>query len=390
MTLAEMLEKRARLVKELRESLDKASGEKRELSSEEKNTYDAKAAEVRSLGALIEEEKRAQELRGFESALPKPEQQSSSGGTDEQRRFNDYLLSGERRDISVGSGGGALAPQQFVEELIKQVAKSTPLLSMVRNIPLKGLGSLGIPYEKTDASDADWTQEVPSSETADSTYEFGKRELSANALVKLIKVSDKLLKTSALPVDSIVRGKLIEKISNAFEKGIVIGSGSGQPLGLYTASANGVTTARDVVGSNTTTAITADSFLETKMKVRAAYRSRGAWIMSTAVMLQALKLKDKNDQYIWRPGLIAGEPDRLLNQPVIESEFAPAVFVADAYVAVFGDLSNYWWALLNQIEITVLRELYAAKNQIGYKGLVYADGAPVLAEAFARMKLASA
>ena len=50
--------------------------------------------------------------------------------------------------------------------------------------------------------------------------------------------------------------------------------------------------------------------------------------------------------------------------------------------------NGYWIADALTMTIQVLKELYAESNQTGYIGRLETDGAPVLAEAFARVKLA--
>jgi HK97 family phage major capsid protein len=107
-----------------------------------------------------------------------------------------------------------------------------------------------LPYEKTDATDASWTQEVPAYDiTADNAWEFGKRELSPIDLTKLIKISKRLLATSAVDIDTLAQKKISTKLSQAFEAGITTGSGDGQPLGVFTASNDGVPTSRDITTS---------------------------------------------------------------------------------------------------------------------------------------------
>jgi len=379
-------ETRAALVAELREMDEKIKAENRSYTDEENKVFKDKTEQVRKLSEEIAKEERENILKGFSTELPKAQAEEKANVPDDVANFRSYLM-GEKRDISVGNGGGALAPQQFVAEIIKGVEDDSPLYGAVRKFPLSSVSSLGAPYESADASEADWTAEVPSSEiAADNTLAYAKRELSPNALAKLIKVSDKLIKASAIPVEQLIKNKLAEKITAAFENGIVAGTGSGQPLGVFVADANGVTADRDV--ETATATITADDLINTKMKLKAAYRRNAKWVMSTAVLTACLLLKDKNDQYLWRPGLTASEPDTLLGVPVIESAYAPnAVTTAGTYVAVIGDFSYYWWAYYNGVEVQNLYELFSLKNQKGFKALAYADGAPVLAEAFARLKI---
>jgi HK97 family phage major capsid protein len=55
------------------------------------------------------------------------------------------------------------------------------------------------------------------------------------------------------------------------------------------------------------------------------------------------KLKDGNGQYLWQPGLTAGEPDMLFGAPVKTSIYVPAM-AAGAKAIAFGDFSYYWIA----------------------------------------------
>jgi HK97 family phage major capsid protein len=70
------------------------------------------------------------------------------------------------------------------------------------------------------------------------------------------------------------------------------------------------------------------------------------------------------------------------------SEYAPNTYTANLYAAVIGDFKNgYWICDADSIAIQVLKELYAVNNQIGYLVDYFGDGAPVLSEAFARVKM---
>lgn len=382
-------EQRAKLIAELRAMHELAQKENRAFTDDESKAFAEKEAEVRKLSQEIAAEEREALLKGFTTELPKTEGESRGEVSDKMKEFRNYLLNGEKRDISVGSGGGALSPQEFVAEIIKGVENDSPLYGLVRKFPLSEAKSLGAPYEAADASDASWTAEVPVSDiTADATLAYSLRELSPNTLVKLIKISDKLVKVSALPIEQIVKEKITEKLVAAFENGITVGTGSGQPLGVFTASANGVPTSRDVTTAGATLA--SDDLIKTKMSLKPAYRRKARWVMSTDILTDCLLLKDKNDQYLWRPGLRDGDPDTLLGLPVIESAYAPSTKTSGSYIAVLGDFSYYWWAYVDGIEIKNLVELFALKNQLGFKGTAYADGAPVLAEAFSRVKVGTA
>jgi len=393
--------RRAQLIAEMREMNEKLLTEKRDFTDEEKKLYDEKDKEMRELSAQIMAEERQAALAGFASELPQPkgDEGRSAPDNDAKEEFRKFLM-GEKRDLTVGTSGSqgngyALAPQEFSDEIIAAVEKDTQLYKIVDKVPVSGAGSLGLPYESADASDASWTNEVPDDEiSGDATWAFGKRELIPTDLVKLVKVSKKMLATSAIPIDQLVRNKLAYKFMSAFEKGILVGTGSGQPLGVFTASANGVSTARDVTSDRS--AFTkasnmpccADDLIKMKMNLRPGYRKNAQWVMHTDILRSIMLLKDNDGQYMWRPGLRDGEPDTILGMPVIESEFAPNTVGTNLYVIVLGDFKKYYkFAYWKSVEIQLLVEKFAGKNQIGYLGHTLADGMPTLAEAFTRLKV---
>ena len=387
-------EQRAKLVDEMRAIDELAKKESRSLTAEEQKSFDDKAAEARKLMAEIEAEKRAAELAGFSRELP-PENGEPAARSGEKGFFSIEKRNGQislRTDMTVGTsespgGGAAIAPEEFVNELEKDIEAEALLYARVEKLPVTGAGSLGLPYEEADASGASWTAEVPQSEiSADANWKFGKRELNPSDLTKLIKVSKKLLATSAFSMDELARSKVKDKLVAAFEQGIATGNGNGQPLGIFTASNDGIPASRDVETAEAAT-IGADDLLDMYMSIRPVYRKKASWVMNTAFLKDVMKLKDKNGQYLWHESIRQGGPSTLLGLPVLESEYAPATKTGGAYAIVLGDLSRYKFAYWKGLDVTIASELFAGKNQVGFFGHTLADGSPSTPNAFARLKL---
>lgn len=386
-------ERQAQLVAEMRSMNEKCIAEKRDFTDEESKLYAEKKSELDKLHAEIVAEERQKMIDGFANSLPNPSNEDEGRGKtpDEMKEFRQFLMTGEKRTaMTFADGGGAIAPDAFSKDLIEIVQKEAQFYALVDKIPVSGAGSLGLPYEDTDASDAGWTSEVPENEiSADTAWKFGKRELSPIDLTKLILISKKLLKTSALPIEELAKKKLAAKIVAAFENGILNGNGSGQPLGVFTADNDGVPASRDVATTYTSSSsyMVADDLIKLKMSLRPAYRKNAKWCIGTDVLKDIMLFKDQDGQYMWRPGLRDGDPDMLLGLPVYESEFAPVTKTSTSYIAVLGDFSFYKFAYWTGIDIQVLVEKYAGKNQIGYLGHTLADGMPANAQAFARLKV---
>lgn len=287
------------------------------------------------------------------------------------------------------AGGYIVAPQTFVTELIQAVDDQVWMRGLATVRTLDRSESLGVPTLDTDLTDPDWTSEIATG-SEDTVKPFGKRELRPHPLAKRIKISRKLLRQAAIDPERLVMERLAYKFGLAEEKAFLTGSGAQQPLGVFTASADGIPTSRDVVAGSTT-AITADGLIDVKHTAKAQYWARGRWLFHRDAIKMIRKLKDSQNQYIWAPvtqGIQSGAPGEILDSPYMISEYVPNTFTTGLYVGLFGDFSFYWIADALDMEVQRVDQLYAEQNQMGYIGRKETDGMPVLAEAFVRAKLA--
>ena len=283
-------------------------------------------------------------------------------------------------------GGYLLAPMQFVNQLIKAVDDAVYIRQWATVIAVPDAQSLGVPTLEADPADADWTSELGTG-TEDSSMSFGQRSLTPHPLAKRIKISRTLL--NKLPsAETLVRNRLAYKFGITQEKNFLTGTGVNQPLGVFTASTQGISTSRDVSTDNTTTAVTMDGLINAKFSLKMNYWPRARWLFHRDGVKMISKLKDGSGDYIWRESTRAGEPDRLLGLPVYMSEYVPNTFTTGLYVGLLGDFGNYWIADSLNMEVQRLVELYSGTNQVGLIGRMESDGMPVLEEAFARVKLA--
>ena len=409
--LKELRDQRGKYIADARAIVDKADEEKRSLNKEEDAKYSeifGKAEELRSRidreEQLAEAERTAaeQELRSRDSGKAKSgedetRQAVGKRGSDEYRNaFNRFLLQGrqglsdmEMRALQADSdvaGGYTVASEQFVDVLIKNMDNVAFIRNLATKFRVENAGSLGAPYLAADPDDADWTAEILSG-NEDSAMSFGKRTLTPHALAKRMKVSNKLMRLNS-GAGNLVAERLAYKFGISQEKAHMTGSGANQPLGVYTASADGIPTTRDVSTGNADTAPTFDGLISAKFALKGQYWGKAQWVFHRDVLAVVAKLKNGEGDYIWRESVRVGEPDRLLNLPVNMSEYSPNTLTTGLYVGILGDFSHYWIADAMDLQVQRLTELYAETNQMGFIGRLESDGMPVLAEAFVRVKLA--
>lgn len=396
--IREKKEEKRHLIEKSRGILDKAEAEGRTgLEGEEKRAYDAIYADIEKLDNLIEAAERQLEVeRGIKTSEPAAEeepQRSVQPGKDEihQRAFEKFLtlrndLSNEEQRALVAGvdteGGYIVSPQEFVKKLIQKIEEKVYIRQLATVYQLKQGDSLGVPTLDEGEDDAEWTPEIKTSQK-ETDIKLGKRELKTHGLSKLAKVSRKLLRVSAFPIENLIIKILARKFARAEEKAFMTGDGNEKPLGVFIPSSDGIPESQDKTG-----AITFDTLIDAVEDMSEEYDP--LWIFRKDVLKKIRKLKDNNGQYIWEASVKVGEPDRILGLPYKKSKYIPQTVTVDGtdhkYWGILGDFSYYWIADSLQLEMQRLVEKYATENKIGFIGRKETDAMPVLAEAFIRLK----
>lgn len=418
MDLNEVRAKRLNCTTEARAILDAAAEAKRALSAEEETRFDALMAEADRHEQTIAREERVaaveRDLATSQGRTTTSEQPGTGAGAGAGERtnpraseeyraaFRRFLVSGinslsgtEVRALQADNpaeGGFLVAPQQFITDLLANVKDAVFIRQLATVMQLDRSESLGVPVLDTDLNDADWTSELATG-NEDTALRFGKRELKPNPLAKRAKISKKLLRQNTIDVEAIVRDRLSYKFAVTEEKAFLTGTGAGQPLGVFTANAMGVSTGRDTVAA-AAAAFDGNDFINVKHDLKPQYWDKARWVFHRDVLKAVRKLKDTTGNYLWAPGLgpggglTGGNPPTICEIPYSISEYAPNTIATGQYTALLADFSYYWIVDALDLEVQVLDQLYAETNQNGYIARKETDGMPVLEEAFRRLKMA--
>ena len=81
-----------------------------------------------------------------------------------------------------------------------------------------------------------------------------------------------------------MRERLAYKFAVTMEQAYMTGTGAGQPLGVFVASADGITTARDVATDNAATAPTFNGLINAKYALKGQYWPAAKWLMHRDVV----------------------------------------------------------------------------------------------------------
>ena len=426
--IRDLIDRRNALVKRERELLDSAG--KDGLTDEQRTNLDALDKDLTPIQSDLERALRAEGrdlgVRHGDPIRNDPEENRAGSPQEHAKKVNAEFrkfVTGDQQgtfsfkdreyraglEADIDTVGGYTVPkEQFNAELIKKIDDQVFMKGLSRNFTLTTAESLGTPSRDTNATNATWGSELTVGAN-DTGLTYGKRELTPHPLSAYITVSKKFLRASGInPVEE-VNGRLAYALSIPEEIAYLNGSGANQPLGLFTVSANGVSTAQDFTSASSSKVMAAfTDLIETQYKLKGPYWRNSSWLINRFHHKDIRNMTDGNGNPVWMPAglgsvLNAVSYDTLLTRPIYMSEYAP---VSTAYgsssqtvaitgssgditgrVAVFGDFSNYWTATALDLQIDHLIELKALTAQDLFIARIETDGAPVLSEAFAFTRL---
>jgi len=291
------------------------------------------------------------------------------------------------QQVNPNVAGGFLVPNAIAQEIIKPV--DNPIfMRQISNVQQIN-ANVAIPRQNTRLT-AYWQGETETALT--SSVQVGQRDFKPHRVTVRTSASRLLIDQSVINVEQWLGGELDYATRLKEEDAAMQGNGVGQWLGIFTASADGIPTSRDVVTAGA--AIAADDIISTIMNVKATVRNVGSWVGSRQFVTAVMKLKDSANQYIFTESagignvLAVGTPMFLKGRPLYESESAPTALTAGTYAAVFGDFNFYRIYDFLNLSVQVLdQDPYASNGEYGYVMHKFSDGAPVLDEAFSRLQV---
>jgi HK97 family phage major capsid protein len=291
------------------------------------------------------------------------------------------------QQVNPNVAGGFLVPNAIAQEIIKPV--DNPIfMRQISNVQQIN-ANVAIPRQNTRLT-AYWQGETETAVT--SSVAVGQRDFKPHRVTVRTSASRLLIDQSVINVEQWLGGELDYASRLKEEDAAMQGNGVGQWLGIFTASADGIPTSRDVVSAGAS--IAADDIINTIMNVKATVRDRGSWVGSRQFVQLVMKLKDSANQYIFTESagignvLAVGTPMFLKGRPLYESESAPTALTTGTYAAVFGDFNFYRIYDFMNLSVQVLdQDPYASNGEYGYVMHKFSDGAPVLDEAFSRLRV---
>ncbi|WP_435876849.1 phage major capsid protein [Sphingomonas quercus] len=293
-----------------------------------------------------------------------------------------------------GAAGGFAVPRE-IDAVIDTTLKSISPIRQIANVVK--VGSAG--YRKlvtTGGTPSGWAGETEARpETATPTFREivpAMGELYANPAASQAMIDD-----AGFEFEAWLAGEIATEFAKAEGAAFVNGNGTNRPKGFltYTATSEGDNTrafgSLQYVASGAAGGFAAanpqDRLVDLVQALRAPYRQGAVFVMNASTLAAVRKFKTADGAFLWQPGLVEGQPDRLLGYPVIESEDMPDI-AANSLSIAFGNFAA-GYLIAERSETAILRDPYSHKPFVHFYSTKRVGGSVSNSEAIKLMKFAA-
>lgn len=269
-----------------------------------------------------------------------------------------------KKDITIGTAaaGGYAVPEEISRNIDKLERKFSPVRDLVKVVDVgtsdyKELISIR-------GATSGWIGET-GSRTATNTPQLREVVPTHGELYAYPQVSEWSLDDIFFNVEDWLTMEIADEFAYQEGSAVISGNGTSKPTGMTNTAP--VATADDaspkraaaayqyvLSGDNSPAAIDGDSIIDLVYTLNSRYRANATFVMNSATAGAVRKLKDTTNQYLWQPGLQAGEPDRLLGYTHRTWE-QMADIAGGALPIAFGDFRR-GYTLANRTGLRITRD----------------------------------
>lgn len=353
-------------------------------------------------GRLSDLDNLKQQIEALEAKANRPgaggEASTSKEEADYKQAFSKFMRKGDETELALKAinvttpaDGGFAVPVEVDRNIIQLERGLVPMRS-VCNVITVGTESWSRLINKGGASSG-WVGETDArSETDTPTMAtvapfFGEVYAEPHATQK--SLDDVFFNVEAWLADEVAI-EFAEQENAAFTGGDGVKKPKGflaYPNAATEDAARALGTLQFVNSGNAATIPNADCLITLTYKLKQGYRRNASWMLNPTTMLPLRLLKDAEGNYLWRPGLDAGEPSTLLSKPVIENDDMPSV-AANALAIGFGDWKR-GYTIADRVGVRVLRDPYTRKPYVKFYTTKRVGGGVMDSNAIKLLKIAA-
>tara|TARA_A100001391_G_scaffold101953_1_gene67772 strand:+ start:23649 stop:24788 length:1140 start_codon:yes stop_codon:yes gene_type:complete len=281
-----------------------------------------------------------------------------------------YLRQGRETELKSLSGinpgdGGYAVPREIDAMIASELKTISPIRQLAQVVQV---GSAG--YRKLVATGgvaSGWVGEGDARPATD-TPTFAEVAPPSGDLYANPAASQAMLDDAGFDLEGWLAAEIAVEFAAAEGSAFVSGTGVNQPLGFLASptslAGDAVRTfgSLQYIGSGDATGFDANpesKLIDLVHTLKAGHRQGASWVMNSSTLAEVRKMKTSDGAFLWQPGLVEGQPDRLLGYPVIEAEDMPDI-AADQFPVAFGNFRN-GYLIAERSATTILRDPFTNK-----------------------------
>ena len=265
------------------------------------------------------------------------------------------------------SAGGYLVPVEWDRTITDKLVQRSPIRENSQVVTIGGRGFTRVYNDRVVGSG--WVGETAArTETTTpglSSLQFDTGELYANPAVTQRMLDDAGFDLAAWLADE-VNGEFAVQENTAF----LTGNGTNKPYGVLTYVTGAANAARHPFGAITattaasTTAVTADELLTLISTLPSERDANSKFYLNRTALFTIRKLKDGQNNYLWQPSYVAGQPATLAGYSVVEVAGMPAMTTGQIPI-LFGDM-GMTYLVVDRLGTQVLRDPFTNKPYVHF------------------------
>lgn len=328
-----------------------------------------KLSEFETFKKQIEDELLALKRPGSSASNKDVEAHKSAYGQFLRKGRDDGLgeLQSKALSIGVDADGGYAVPEEIDKTILDLQRNISPMRAVCNQI------TVGTPdYKKLvnlGGAGSGWVGET-AARPATNTPTLAQIAAVMGEIYANPQATQASLDDMFFNVESWLAGEVAREFNEKEGAAFLSGDGTNKPKGIlaYTLAATSDASRAfgtiEKIHSGTAGDFDADDLVKMIYTLKAAYRKASQFMMPTLTLFKVRTLKDLEGNYMWRPGLEAGQPSTLLGYGIAENEDMPAIASA-ANAVIFGDFKSAY-TIVDRFGVRVLRDPYTNKPNVGF------------------------
>lgn len=403
-TTVELMQKRTSAIASMKESAQKAeeARKKGESATDYDAQFDRAEAEEHELSAQIKRQQRLDDVAKEEADKSLEEQDkrgkkvSGPQETEYRDAFRNYIQHGEqsmsaearsllhekRAQSTTNSAGGYLVAPEYMAELERSIKDYGGILQAARMITTST--GANMPWPTIDATSRKAVIVAENTQSTNTDFTFGQKSLDAYMYRDMAAASLEIVQDSEFDINGFIADSFQESFGRGLNYDFTLGTNSGQPNGVVTASTVGTTAA-------SATAFTRAELVDHLHKIDPGYRKSKScgWMFSDTILANIKKLSfgTGDDRPLWQVSIREGEPDKLEGYPYWINQDMSTAMTTGQKIMLFGDYSKYIIRRVRGMFIRRLEERFIDYGQIGFIAFARYDGELINTAAVKHFKL---